>query len=97
MKISKIILGVIACISLASCSNDSPKSEKAPVYEESWESLSKNNKEPEWFADAKLGIYFHWGPYCVPAYGNEWYPRWMYMKDPEGWGKGIYEYRNNFV
>ncbi len=54
---------------------------KAPAYEASWESLSKHNEEPDWFQDAKLGIYFHWGVYSVPAYGNEWYPRSMHFED----------------
>jgi len=30
--------------------------------------------------DAKFGIFIHWGVYCVPAFGNEWYPRNMYMQ-----------------
>ncbi|MCG8688780.1 MAG: alpha-L-fucosidase, partial [Desulfobacterales bacterium] len=49
-------------------------------FEANWESLSKHNAAPEWFQDAKLGIYFHWGPYCVPAFGSEWYPRNMYRE-----------------
>jgi alpha-L-fucosidase len=36
---------------------------------------------PEWYADAKLGIFIHWGVYSVPAFGSEWYPRKMYGKD----------------
>jgi alpha-L-fucosidase len=52
-----------------------------PVYTADWESLKKHNAAPEWFRDAKFGIYFHWGVYCVPAFGNEWYPRNMYRKD----------------
>lgn len=35
---------------------------------------------PEWFRDAKFGLFFHWGPYSVPAYENEWYSRNMYCK-----------------
>ena len=50
-------------------------------YKADWESLSKHNEAPEWFQDAKFGIYFHWGVYSVPAFGNEWYPRWMHFKD----------------
>ena len=46
-------------------------------YEPSWESL-KQHSTPEWFKDAKFGIYFHWGVYSVPAYRDEWYPRGMY-------------------
>jgi len=54
---------------------------EAQPYEANWESLAKHNRAPEWFKDAKLGIYFHWGVYSVPAYGNEWYPRWMHFSD----------------
>lgn len=35
---------------------------------------------PEWFRDAKFGLFFHWGPYSVPAYQNEWYSRNMYCR-----------------
>ncbi len=45
-----------------------------------WESLKKHNSVPEWFRDAKFGIYFHWGVYSVPAFGSEWYPRNMHNK-----------------
>ena len=38
---------------------------------------------PEWFRDAKFGLFFHWGPYSVPAYQNEWYSRNMYCKGLE--------------
>ena len=49
-------------------------------FEETWESLT-THEFPEWFKDAKFGIYAHFGVYCVPAYGNEWYPKRMYDKD----------------
>lgn len=50
----------------------------SPVYTADWDSLAAHNEAPEWFKNAKFGIYFHWGPYSVPAYGNEHYPRTMY-------------------
>ncbi len=50
-------------------------------YEPTWESVSQHEPAPEWFRDAKFGIYFHWGVYSVPAFGNEWYPRHMHMTD----------------
>jgi alpha-L-fucosidase len=50
------------------------------VYQPTFESLEKAIPVPEWFKDAKFGIYFHWGVYTVPAFGNEWYPRSMYIK-----------------
>ena len=37
------------------------------MYENNWESLNKR-PVPEWFADAKFGIFIHWGLYSVPAY-----------------------------
>jgi len=48
-------------------------------YEPTWESLQQY-EIPEWYIDAKFGIFIHWGPYCVPAFGNEWYPRRMYLQ-----------------
>src|SRR5438105_1822326 len=43
-----------------------------------WESLQKY-EAPEWYRDAKFGIFIHWGAYSVPAFGSEWYPRLMYV------------------
>ncbi len=42
-----------------------------------WESL-QTYRVPEWYEDAKFGIFIHWGVYAVPAFGSEWYPRQMY-------------------
>lgn len=50
------------------------------AYEPTWESLEKHTEAPEWFRNDKFGIYFHWGVYCVPAFGSEWYPRNMHIK-----------------
>jgi alpha-L-fucosidase len=55
-------------------------SSKKQSYQPTFESLGQVNPVPEWFKDAKFGIYFHWGVYSVPAFANEWYPRNMYMK-----------------
>ena len=51
-----------------------------------WESLQKY-ETPEWYKDAKFGIFIHWGLYSVPAFGNEWYPRNMYTE-----GSGEYKH-----
>jgi alpha-L-fucosidase len=48
-------------------------------YQPTWNSL-KQHRQPEWLDDAKFGLYFHWGPYSVPAFGSEWYPFNMYRK-----------------
>jgi len=48
-------------------------------FQANWESLKKYST-PDWFRDAKFGIFIHWGVYSVPAFGSEWYPREMYQK-----------------
>ena len=46
-------------------------------FQPTWESLQQY-QVPQWYRDGKFGIFIHWGPYCVPEFGNEWYPRNMY-------------------
>ena len=48
-------------------------------FEPSWDSL-RQYSVPDWYQDAKFGIFIHWGVYSVPAFGNEWYPRNMYRQ-----------------
>lgn len=48
-------------------------------FEPTWESLLRQ-EVPAWYVDGKLGIFIHWGPYAVAAFGNEWYPRQMYQQ-----------------
>ncbi len=43
-----------------------------------WESL-KRHQTPEWFRDAKFGIWAHWGPQCVEGSGD-WMARKMYIE-----------------
>jgi len=43
-----------------------------------WESL-KAYKYPDWFRDAKFGMWAHWTPQCVPEQGD-WYARGMYVQ-----------------
>jgi alpha-L-fucosidase len=48
-------------------------------YQPTWESL-RQYSVPDWFMEAKLGIFIHWGIYSVPAFANEWYARNMYQQ-----------------
>jgi len=60
-------------------------------YKPEWESLDKR-PVPQWFQDAKFGIFIHWGVYSVPSWGPkgdsigvydkyaEWY--WRKMDQP---------------
>ncbi|HUN88801.1 MAG TPA: alpha-L-fucosidase [Terriglobales bacterium] len=56
-----------------------------------WESLQKY-EVPDWYKDAKFGIFIHWGVYSVPAYGNEWYPRNMYREGSDEYKHHIATY-----
>jgi alpha-L-fucosidase len=46
-------------------------------FQPTWESLS-NYQVPDWYRDAKLGIWAHWGPQCQPEMGD-WYAQKMYQ------------------
>src|SRR5262245_5680204 len=43
-----------------------------------WTSL-QGYRAPDWYENAKFGIFIHWGLYSVPAFANEWYSRNMYQ------------------
>lgn len=69
---------ICLCISIAiliSCSKHKPTTKFMPT----WESLKKY-EVPQWYKDAKFGIFIHWGVYSVPSFGNEWYSRNMYVQ-----------------
>ncbi len=82
-------LSLCVCLVLSSgmCAKEVPEGtrssqqELGQTYAAEWESLFRHNAAPEWFLDAKFGIYFHWGVYSVPAFGSEWYPRNMHLVD----------------
>ena len=40
-----------------------------------------NYEVPEWYADAKVGYWAIYGLYSIPAYGSEWYGRFMYYTE----------------
>ena len=46
----------------------------AGPFQPTWASLENNYKLPDWYRDAKFGIWAHWGPQCQPADGD-WYAR----------------------
>jgi alpha-L-fucosidase len=53
--------------------------DRSGPFRPDWDSLGAY-RTPEWFRDAKFGIFIHWGVFSVPAFGNEWYPRNMYQQ-----------------
>lgn len=60
-------------------------------YKDNWDSM-RNIEIPQWYENAKFGIFIHWGIYSVPAFGNEWYPRNMYIKDSREYNHHIETY-----
>lgn len=54
-------------------------------FDPTWESL-KQFRTPGWYADAKFGIWAHWGSQCQPGAGD-WYARGMYEE-----GSRVYKY-----
>ncbi|MBA6316144.1 alpha-L-fucosidase [Cellulophaga baltica] len=80
MKKGIVFSSIIALITI-SCTSQKMMADTeigTQKYTADWESLQQY-EVPAWYKDLKFGIYFHWGPYSVPAYENEWYSRWMYV------------------
>ena len=48
-------------------------------FKPDWESLKAQYQAPDWFRDAKFGIWAHWSAQCVPEAGD-WYARRMYIQ-----------------
>ena len=76
------------------------------VYEASWESLD-SRPTPQWYTDAKFGIFIHWGLYSVPAWGPEKsYAEWYWwsildqktglIKDKDSGPFHVANYGDNF-
>ncbi|WEG14962.1 alpha-L-fucosidase [Pullulanibacillus sp. KACC 23026] len=60
-------------------------------YKDDWDSLGQY-KVAEWYQNAKFGLFIHWGVYSVPAFGNEWYPRNMYIQGSKEYDHHIKTY-----
>jgi len=70
---------------------DVDKVNAAGPFRPDWESL-QSYKVPDWYKDAKFGVFIHWGVYAVPAFGSEWYPRQMYIEGSEEYKHHIATY-----
>ena len=89
----QLFIALLACFGLTSAMAQHyqvPVSEvhepmQTGKYQPAWESL-ETHQTPEWFRDAKFGIWAHWGPQCVEGSGD-WMARGMYIE-----GNGQYKY-----
>ena len=84
--ITSLAVATIACLSACNNSEYKPNIETTAspigtdIFKPDSASIAQNYRIPKWFEDAKFGIFIHWGVYSVPAYGSEWYSRWMYKE-----------------
>ncbi|WP_226996529.1 alpha-L-fucosidase [Thalassotalea crassostreae] len=79
-KVTALTAALLTCVL--------PNTVLAKEYEPTWESLD-SRETPQWFGDAKFGIFIHWGLYSVPAFStrgsySEWY---WHAKDGDQTGK----------
>lgn len=81
MRKTSLTAGVLLALALPAAAGDLP--ENVPMergaYSNSWESL-KQWECPEWFKDAKFGLWAHWGPQCQ-AESGDWFARFMYYSN----------------
>lgn len=70
-----LIVALLLAGSVAQAASATPPMAAGP-FKPSWESLA-NYQCPDWFRDAKFGIWAHWTAQCVPEQGD-WYARKMY-------------------
>ena len=84
----KTLFSVLAAFAMTASAQKSDVPIQTGAYGNDWESLSEWDC-PEWFKDAKFGIWAHWGPQCQ-AEDGDWYARFMYYE-----GSGQYNYHVN--
>ena len=84
---SLVATNAVAALALAKSETKAAK----PVFEGSWESLEAGYQTPDWFRDAKFGIWAHWGPQCVPEFGD-WYGRRMYIQGSDYYNHHVASY-----
>jgi len=80
-------IGLISLLVAAIVLSVSAQPKNNPGVEGSFKPTDESFKQyqyPEWFRDAKFGIWAHWGPQAVPRQGD-WYAKKMYMNDSWDW------------
>ncbi|MGR6329440.1 alpha-L-fucosidase [Sphingomonas sp. XXL09] len=61
------------------------------AFEPNWPSLVAGYQAPDWFRDAKFGIWAHWSAQCVPEQGD-WYAREMYLQGSRAYRHHVAQY-----
>ncbi len=96
MKLSNALISSILLINAATAAaqcdtlsikiSEASEPMMAGLYQPTWQSMAENYQVPEWFRDAKFGIWAHWGPQCVEGTGD-WMGRKLYEE-----GEKAYDY-----
>ena len=90
IEFTVLLLGLSLTAAVAQTSSlQLPPIAKGP-FQPDWNSLT-NYQTPEWFRDAKFGIWAHWGPQCEPEHGD-WYARNMYLPGNRDYKSHLAEY-----
>jgi alpha-L-fucosidase len=76
----------IMCLLCATLSVSAQPKKALPAKFTTTDESFKEYQYPEWFRDAKFGIWAHWGPQAVPRQGD-WYAKKMYQNQAWDWGK----------
>lgn len=73
-----------------SAAAENSPAQKFQEFLPTWKSLEQY-QVPEWFRDAKFGIWAHWGPQCAPECGD-WYARHMYSQGHPQYKQHLLQY-----
>jgi alpha-L-fucosidase len=95
LAIAVPVLAVIAASYVVLRAQSAPATLSLPAiargpFAADWNSLAAY-QTPDWFRDAKFGIWAHWGPQCEPEHGD-WYARNMYIPEQRNYTTHVQEY-----
>jgi len=103
-QLKTFVAGLAVAATLAGCASPGVKSAMIQTtgstnviqdiatgpFKPDWNSLT-NYQTPDWFRDAKFGIWAHWGPQSQPEEGD-WYARNMYIQGQDAYKLHLAEY-----
>lgn len=70
----------VLLVLLLLCGTESIMNPETKRYDPNWDSLM-TRPLPQWFDNAKIGLFMHWGVFSVPSWGSEWY--WYSLDGPK--------------
>ena len=93
-RLSLLTLLALGSLARAASAPEAPPAPAPTRFTADWKSLS-TYQVPEWFRDAKFGIFMHWGVQSLPVAADDgWYGRQMYLQSGAQWGHA-YQYHTS--